>query len=67
VNLLELDRAAAPRDIISMMATRGKRLRQQERLDQDLKSVADESGCTRVPAQAQAFPSSRVTPRRGRG
>jgi len=48
-----------------MMATRGKRPQQQERLDQDLKSVADESGCTRVPAQA--FPSSRVTPGRGRG
>jgi len=50
-----------------MIATRSKRPRRQERLDQDLKSVADESCCPRVPAQAQAFPSSRVTPGRGRG
>jgi hypothetical protein len=65
LQLLELVRAMAPREVVSKMASRGDSDEQQKRLDRD-QGVANLGGCSAC-APTQAFPSSRVTPGRGRG
>src|SRR5208283_161990 len=50
-----------------MMATRSKRPRRQERLDQDLKSIADESSCPPGSGASSGLPIEPRHTRPGQG